>query len=280
MAAATRIFELIDTPIDIDEKPGAKTLPLGTALIEFRQVRFAYDNKTPVIDGITLSVNKGEIVAFVGSSGAGKTTLVNLIPRFFDVTEGALLYDGVDVRDVTVKSLRDRIGVVTQEVFLFADTIKNNIAYGHTEAEDEAIWRAAEAAFATDFITDASDGIETMIGERGVKLSGGQRQRLSIARAIMKNPEILILDEATSALDTESEKMVQSALTNLMEGRTVFVIAHRLSTILHANKIVVLDRGKIVDMGVHAELLERGGLYRRLFEMQFNDHPPRHDSDE
>ena len=269
MASAARIFEVMDTPQDIEEQDAAIVLAPLAEKIEFQNVSFAYNEGENVLSGVDLTVRAGEIVAFVGASGAGKTTLVNLIPRFFDTTQGAILFDGVDIKDATVQSLRSQIGVVTQEVFLFADTIRNNIAYGRADESDEKVHVAAKAAFADEFIEKLQDRYDATIGERGVKLSGGQRQRLSIARALMKNPGILILDEATSALDTESEKMVQLALGNLMKDRTVFVIAHRLSTILHADKIVVLEGGKIVETGKHNELLEKEGLYKRLFELQF-----------
>jgi subfamily B ATP-binding cassette protein MsbA len=273
LAAAQRVFDIIDTKALITNKKDAVELGDLERGIEFKKVRFDYQPGHAVLDDIDLDIKKGTIVAFVGSSGAGKTTMVNLIPRFFDVTDGAILIDGHDLRDVSVRSLRQQIGIVTQEIFLFHDTIRNNIAYGQTEAPMEDVERAAKAAYAHDFIMATQEGYETMIGERGIKLSGGQRQRLSIARAIMKDPAILIFDEATSALDTESEIMVQKALENLMENRTTFVIAHRLSTILHADLIVTLDGGKIVEYGPHEELLAKGGIYSRLFELQFSNTP-------
>ncbi|MBI4827477.1 MAG: ABC transporter ATP-binding protein [Nitrospinae bacterium] len=269
LAAAVRIFELMDTQPLITGKPGAPELAPLRHAIEFREVRFEYEEGRPALDSVTFTVRKGQVAAFVGASGAGKTTLVNLIPRFYDVTGGAIAFDEVDIRDVTVRSLRAQIGIVTQETFLFHDTIRNNIAYGRQDAPLEEVERAARAAFAHDFIIETPHGYDSPIGERGVKLSGGQRQRLAIARAIMKDPAVLILDEATSALDTESELMVQRALENLMRGRTVFVIAHRLSTILHADLIVAMDRGAIAEMGTHDELLRRGGVYQKLFELQF-----------
>lgn len=274
MAASTRIFELMDTPNDITNVKNAKTLGTLSREITFDSVSFSYRSEDTVLNDITLTIKRGEIVAFVGASGAGKTTLTNLIPRFADVTGGAILFDGVDIRDATLSSLRGQIGIVTQEVFLFADTIRKNIAYGHEEEGIEKIEMAAKAAYAHEFISALPEGYDTMIGERGVKLSGGQRQRLSIARALMKNPTILILDEATSALDTEAEKMVQLALGNLMQGRTVFVVAHRLSTILNADKIVALDKGRIVETGTHHELLAKNGLYRKFFDLQFADSQP------
>ncbi|MBF0169690.1 MAG: lipid A export permease/ATP-binding protein MsbA [Nitrospinae bacterium] len=273
MAAAARIFEMMDTPREIVDRPDARPLAPLAKGITFERVSFAYDGGAgaPVLTGIDLAVARGQVVALVGSSGAGKSTLVNLVPRFFDVTGGAIRFDDTDIRDVTIASLRAQIGIVTQEVFLFADTIRNNIAYGHADASDEAVTSAATAAFAHDFISALPEGYDTFIGERGVRLSGGQRQRLSIARALMKNPAVMILDEATSALDTESEKAVQAALANLMKGRTTLVIAHRLSTILNADRIVTLDRGRIVETGTHEELLANNGPYRRLFELQFAD---------
>lgn len=269
LAAAERIFNILDTPPLITDKKDAVELAPLAQNIELDNVSFSYGDGAYALRNVSLTVNKGEIFAFVGSSGAGKTTLVNLIPRFFDVTEGAVRFDGRDIRDVTLKSLRGQIGIVTQEVFLFNDTVRNNIAYGNAQAPTEDVKRAARAAFAHEFIMKMPQGYDTVIGERGVKLSGGQRQRLSIARAIMKDPAVLILDEATSALDSESELMVQKALANLVTGRTTFVVAHRLSTILNANTIVVMDQGEIVETGTHESLLASGGQYRKLFQLQF-----------
>src|SRR5205807_465728 len=223
---------------------------------------------------ITLEIRKGEVVAIVGSSGAGKSTLVQLIPRFFDVTAGAIKIDGHDIRDVTLASLRAQIGIVTQETILFNDTVRNNIAYGQPDVSQETVIEAARTALAHDFITRMPEGYNTIIGEKGIRLSGGERQRIAIARALLKNAPILILDEATSALDTESEALVQSALQNLISGRTVFVIAHRLTTIRHADRIVVLEGGHITDSGTHEDLLTRLGTYRKLYELQFMDLDP------
>ncbi|MBN1880898.1 MAG: ATP-binding cassette domain-containing protein [Deltaproteobacteria bacterium] len=270
IAASIRIFNVLDTKPDITDKKGAVEMPPISKQVEFRNVSFRYEDEY-VLKNINMTVQTGEVVAFVGMSGGGKTTLVNLVPRFYDVTEGAILIDGVDIRDVTLKSLRGQIGMVTQQTILFSDTIRNNIAYGRPETSDEEILRVSKAANAHKFIERLPDGYETMIGEQGMRLSGGERQRLSIARAILKDSPILILDEATSSLDTESELEVQKALENLMKGRTTFVIAHRLSTIQHANRIMVVVNGEIVEEGRHDELLKKGGEYRKLYEMQFRD---------
>jgi len=269
LAAAARIFEIMDLKPTVRQEPDAISLSPLESGIEFRNVSFSYDDGAMALSGVNLHVKRGSVYAFVGPSGAGKTTLVNLIPRFFDVTGGAILFDGHDIRHVTLTSLREQIGIVTQDVFLFNDTIRNNIAYGRTEAPLEEVEAAAKAAYAHDFIMKAPDGYNTVVGERGHKLSGGERQRLSIARAIMKNPAVLILDEATSALDTESELMVQKALENLMTRRTTFVIAHRLSTILNSDQIVVMDGGRVAEQGRHHVLIAEDGLYRKLFELQF-----------
>jgi len=224
-----------------------------------------------VLCNINLAVQPGEVIAFVGPSGAGKSSLVNLIPRFFDVNEGRILIDGYDLRDVTIDSLRQQIGKVTQETVLFNDTVRNNIAYGQPDVPLSKVQEAARMALAHDFILKMPDGYNTKIGEKGTRLSGGERQRLAIARAILKNAPILILDEATSALDMESEQYVQAALANLMQGRTVFVIAHRLSTVRRATRIAVIERGQITEIGTHDELMRKSGMYRRLYDMQFND---------
>jgi subfamily B ATP-binding cassette protein MsbA len=269
IAAAERIFEVLDRHTEVRERPGAAVLQPFRESVEFREVVFAYDDQArPILKGISCTVSRGQVVALVGRSGAGKTTMMNLVPRFFDVTGGGILIDGVDVRDVTLASLRVQIGIVTQETILFDDTVSSNIAYGRPDASRAEIEAAARAAHAHEFITTLSQGYETMIGERGQRLSGGQRQRLAIARALLKNSPILILDEATSSLDTESELLVQEALSNLMKDRTSFVIAHRLSTVRKADAIIVMDRGRIVDIGRHDELLARGGLYTRLHDLQ------------
>ena len=269
-AAADRVFELIDSVVTVKDKPDAADFsgPVGT--MRFENVSFAY-GETKVLDGIDLDVKPGEFIAIVGQSGSGKTTLVNLLPRFYDVAGGRLLINGRDVRDFTIKSLRAQIGIVTQDTFLFNDTIAANIAYGHADAARDKIEAAAKQANAHDFILQQPQGYETVIGDRGVMLSGGQRQRIAIARAIHRNAPILILDEATSALDSEAERQVQAALDALMKGRTVFAIAHRLSTIVNASRILVLENGRIVEQGTHAELHAKNGAYRRLHDMQFRD---------
>jgi subfamily B ATP-binding cassette protein MsbA len=270
MAAAHRVFEMMDQAPQVIERPGARELPPFSDRIEYRGVSFSY-GRAPVLEGLDLAVERGEVVAIVGSSGAGKSTLVNLLPRFYDVTAGNLLVDGTDVRDVSLASLRGQIGLVTQEVILFDDTVRNNIAYGRSDIPMERVIEAARAAHAHPFIEALPQGYDTPLGESGHRLSQGQRQRLSIARALLKNSPILILDEATSSLDSESEHEVQAALENLMQGRTVFVIAHRLSTVRRADVILVLDQGKVVERGTHAELLARAGVYARLHHLQFRD---------
>ncbi len=278
LGASEKVFAYLDQPEEIEDTPGARKLEKFRDRIAFENIGFRYPSASGMqLDGVSLEIRAGEVVALVGSSGAGKTTLASLVPRFRDVISGAVRIDGIDIRDLGLASLRDKISVVAQETFLFNDTVANNIAYGMggtegTKSYDRArLLEASEAALAHEFIEKLPQGYETVIGDRGVKLSGGQRQRLAIARAILKNSPILILDEATSHLDTESEMLVQKALANLMTGRTVIVIAHRISTIRRADKIVVLDRGRIVEIGSHEELIHHGGIYHRLHELQYLD---------
>lgn len=271
LAAADRVFALMDLPEPIADKPEAKPLPKVTGRVEVNNVSFGYSEENLAVKNISFEVKPGQMVAFVGPSGAGKSTIASLLPRFYDVTEGSIIVEGLDVRDVTLGSLREQIGIVPQETMLFSGTVWDNIRYGRLDATDEEVVEAAKAANADEFICQLPDGYDTKLGERGVNISGGQRQRLAIARAILKDPQILILDEATSALDTESEKVVQAALDRLMVGRTSFVIAHRLSTILGADRILVLDHGEIVEDGTHEELLAKGGLYSNLYNIQFNN---------
>lgn len=269
-ASAERIFGLLDTPPEIVEKADAVDLGEFRKSIEFDRVHFEYnDDDERVLDEVSFTINKGEVVAMVGPSGSGKSTIADLIPRFYDVSRGTIRIDGHDIRETTLASIRGNMGIVTQEVVLFNDTIRNNIAYAQQNVSEDAIRQAADAANATVFIEDTPNGFNTLIGERGVNLSGGQKQRLAIARALLKNPPILILDEATSALDTESEKMVQRAIEVLMKNRTALVIAHRLSTVQNADKIIVLEKGKIIEVGSHTDLYNKGGLYRRLYDIQF-----------
>lgn len=276
LGASSEIFKFMDTEDEVREMPGAKTLPPFSRCIKFEHVSFAYEaggeeETREILREINLEVRAGEVLAVVGSSGAGKSTLVHLIPRFFDVTAGRLLIDGRDVRETTLASLRSQIGVVSQDTVLFNDSARNNIAYGQPSVPHKVVEAAAKAALAHDFISLLPEGYDTAIGERGVRLSGGERQRIAIARALLKNAPILILDEATSALDSESESLVQSALQNLMAGRTVVVIAHRLSTVRRADRIVVLENGTIADIGRHEDLMKRFGTYRRLYDLQFVD---------
>ena len=279
LGASSEIFKFMDTDDDVKEKPGTQPLPPFSRSIRFENVCFSYESEgegREILRDINLEVHAGEVLAVVGSSGAGKSTLVHLIPRFFDVTSGRLTVDGRDLRDTTLASLRSQIGVVAQDTVLFNDSVRNNIAYGQPGVPLKAVEAAAHAALAHDFIMDLPSGYDTVIGERGVRLSGGERQRIAIARALLKNAPILILDEATSALDSESESLVQSALQNLMIGRTVVVIAHRLSTVRRADRIVVLENGTTADIGPHEELMKKLGTYRRLYELQFAEvEPPR-----
>ena len=268
--ASERIFDLLDQIPEIDDDKDAIEIPAITGKVEFRNVSFAYELSQPILHNISISAEPGEVIALVGPSGAGKTTLLNLIPRFYDVDSGGIFIDGYDIRRVTQKSLRQQIAVVPQEVHLFGTSILENIRYGRLDASMDDVTSAAIAAQAHEFIMEAPNGYNSMVGERGVKLSGGQRQRIAIARAILKNPKILLLDEATSSLDSESEAAVQKALDHLMKNRTSLIIAHRLSTVRNADRILVLDKGSIVESGTHETLIMTNGLYKRLYDIQFN----------
>jgi subfamily B ATP-binding cassette protein MsbA len=269
LVGAERVFEFLDAPAEIRDREGAGAFPGLEGEIVFHDVHFAYREGTPVLQGVDLTVPRGSVVALVGPSGAGKTTMVDLLGRFYEVSEGSITIDGVDLRDIRIEELRGALGIVSQETVLFHDTVRANIAYGRPEATMQDVEAAARAANAHGFISELPSGYETVVGERGTELSGGQRQRIAIARALLRDPPILVFDEATSALDTESERLVQDAIEHLLEGRTVFVIAHRLSTIQQADQIVVMEAGRVVERGRHTELLDRDGTYRRLHDLQF-----------
>lgn len=273
LVGAERVFEFLDAPVEIRDRPNAVPLDGFEHAIEYQNVGFAYRAEEPVLEDLSFTVPRGSVVALVGPSGAGKTTVVDLLGRFYDVTDGSIRIDGTDIRDLTIRSLRGSLGVVSQETVLFHDTVRANIAYGSVDVTDEQIEQAARAAHAHGFITQLRDGYDTVVGERGTELSGGQRQRIAIARALLRDPPILVFDEATSALDAESERLVQGAIDRLLKGRTVFVIAHRLSTVQRADRILVIDRGRVVEDGRHEELLARRGVYHRLHEMQFDVEP-------
>ncbi|PJF31081.1 MAG: ABC transporter ATP-binding protein [Phototrophicales bacterium] len=268
IGATKRVFQILDTQPTIQDKPDAKTISHVRGELTFNNVYFSYDERQPVLKNINLQIKEGEILALVGASGAGKSTTFNLIPRFYDPTSGEILLDGIDLRDITQASLREHIGIVPQETLLFGGTIRENIRYGKLDATEDEIIAAAKAANAHQFITELPDGYDTIVGERGIKLSGGQRQRVAIARAILKNPRILLLDEATSSLDSESEHLIQEALSRLMQNRTTIIIAHRFSTVRGANRIAVLDKGELVELGTHDELIAKNGIYTKLYEMQ------------
>jgi subfamily B ATP-binding cassette protein MsbA len=265
LAAAERVFELLDQKGTINDVPNAKNAPVINDRVEFRNVSFSYPSSNVVLSNFDLTINKGEVVALVGASGSGKSTIAQLLLRFYDPTSGLILFDGVDMKTLSLQSLRSQMAVVTQDTHLFNDTVRANIAYGRPDASMEEVQAAARAAYAHDFITALPEGYDTLIGERGARISGGEKQRISIARSLLKNPPILILDEATSALDTASEQMVQKALDSLLSGRTVLMIAHRLSTVRKADRIVVLEHGKVLESGGHDELIQRQGMYKRLY---------------
>ena len=269
MAAAQRVFDVLDLPEVIKNAPDAKALPKVKGDVRFNDVSFAYNENEEVLSHVSFEVKPGEMIAFVGPSGAGKSTVASLLPRFYDATNGSITIDGQDIRKVTLDSLREQVGIVPQETVLFNGSVYDNILYGRLDATREEVEAAAKAANAHDFIMQLPNGYETMLGDRGMNISGGQRQRISIARAKLKNPQILILDEATSALDTESERVVQEALDRLMVGRTSFVIAHRLSTIKNADKIMVLENGQLIEQGNHDELMAMDGLYAHLYKIQY-----------
>jgi subfamily B ATP-binding cassette protein MsbA len=271
MAAAERIFDVFDTDEKVKDKKDAKQLDKFKDKISYDNVNFSYNGSDVIINNISFDVKYGEVVAFVGPSGGGKSTLLDLLPRFYDPQNGSINIDGHDIKDLSLQSLRSLMGIVTQETYLFNDSVFNNIAYGLENVDEETVYQTAKMANAHDFILQLENGYETVVGNRGVKLSGGQRQRLAIARALLKNPQILIFDEATSALDTEAEAQVQEAINRLMKNRTSLVIAHRLSTIKRADRILVIDNGKIAEQGNHDVLMAQDGIYKRLYNMQFRD---------
>lgn len=271
LAAADRVFDVLDLPELIQNKSNAQLLPHVKGNVSFNNVSFAYNTDEPILDNVSFSATPGQVVALVGPSGAGKSTVASLLPRFYDVTGGSIVIDGLDIRDVTMESLREQVGIVPQETMLFNGSVYDNILYGRLDATEEEVMAASKAANAHNFITELPNGYDTQLGDRGVNISGGQRQRIAIARAILKNPQILILDEATSALDTESERVVQEALDRLMVGRTSFVIAHRLSTVKNADKILVMEKGQIVEEGNHDELMAKDGLYAHLYQIQYRN---------
>ena len=271
LAAADRVFDVLDLPELIQNKSNAQLLPHVKGNVSFNNVSFAYNTDEPILDNVSFSATPGQVVALVGPSGAGKSTVASLLPRFYDVTGGSIVIDGLDIRDVTMESLREQVGIVPQETMLFNGSVYDNILYGRLDATEEEVMAASKSANAHNFITELPNGYDTQLGDRGVNISGGQRQRIAIARAILKNPQILILDEATSALDTESERVVQEALDRLMVGRTSFVIAHRLSTVKNADKILVMEKGQIVEEGNHDELMAKDGLYAHLYQIQYRN---------
>jgi ATP-binding cassette subfamily B protein len=270
-SSGQRIFDILDAESAVQERPDAADLPRSTGHVRFRDVSFSYDAVSPVLNGIDIEARPGEVVALLGPTGSGKTTVVNLMPRFYDVTGGSITIDGTDIRDVTIASLRSTIGIVQQDVFLFSATLRDNISYGATDASQEDIERAAKAARIHDFIAGLPEGFDTWVGERGVTLSGGQRQRVAIARTLLLNPSILIFDDSTSSVDTETEYLIQQALAELMKGRTTFVIAQRLRTVREASQILVLQHGSIVERGRHEDLISRDGLYRQIYDLELRD---------
>jgi ATP-binding cassette subfamily B protein len=270
-AAGQRIFEIMDTVSEVSESPGARPLEDARGHVRFEGVSFSYSQRAPVVHDIEIDARPGETVAVLGATGSGKSTLLNLLPRFYDVTEGRITIDGVDIRDVTIESLRRNVGVILQEVFLFTATIRDNIAYGKPDASQEEIEEAARIAQIHDFIVSLPDGYDTWVGERGMTLSGGQKQRVAIARMLLLNPRILVLDDSTSAVDMETEYLIQQARASLIKGRTSFVIAHRLRTVKEADQILVVDQGRIVQRGRHEELVQQEGLYQQIYRLQLRD---------